>query len=262
MKIAVAQNAPVFGRVRENVDAALASLSAAGDFDVAVLPELFSTGYFFADRAELASLAEPVPGGPASQALIEFAARRGAFVCAGIAESHGGRLYNTAILAGPDGIAAKYRKAHLFDAECDLFEPGDLPFPVADCRGVAVGIMICFDWIFPEAARTLALLGARIILHPSNLVLPFCTRAMAARAVENRVFTVTVNRVGAERGRKFDGGSVVWSPGMVNLLSCPDAEGVWIVGINPAEAVSKRLTARNDLFEDRRPEMYRLSRTQ
>ncbi len=258
MRVAIVQNAPAFGQVRANVKTAIEMMDAAGPFDLAVLPELFSTGYLFRDAGETAALAEPLPGGQAFAMLAAYASKRGIRICAGIAEEASGRLFNSAVLLGPSGMLAKYRKIHLFDTEKACFSPGDLPFTAADCGGFKAGIMICFDWIFPEAARTLALLGCSVILHPANLVFPYCPPAMATRAIENRVFTVTANRVGEERGRKFSGGSVIWSPRMENILTCPDAEGAFVAEIEPAEAESKNITGRNNLFEDRRPEMYGL----
>jgi len=77
--------------------------------------------------------------------------------------------------------------------------------------------MICFDWIFPEAMRTLALMGAQIVLHPANLVLPYCQDAMVTRCIENRVFEITANRIGVERGLKFTGASQITAPGGIVL---------------------------------------------
>jgi len=127
-----------------------------------------------------------------------------------------------------------------------------------------VGVMICFDWIMPEVARTLALKGADIIAHPSNLVLPYCPAAMITRSVENRVFTVTCNRVGVEervRGARleFIGTSQVVSPrGEVLARAGRRGESVSVVEIDPVEARDKRVTPANDLFRDRRPRLYDL----
>jgi len=72
-------------------------------------------------------------------------------------------------------------------------------------------MMICFDWFFPESARTLALKGAQLILHPSNLVMPYCQDAMITRSIENRVFSITSNRIGREGGYNFTGKSQIVS---------------------------------------------------
>ena len=134
-----------------------------------------------------------------------------------------------------------------------------MPFPAC---GTTIGLLICFDWIFPEAARTLALAGATLLCHPSNLVLPHCPDAMITRCLENRVFAVTANRVGEERRGvtplRFIGLSQVVSPRGERLARCGAVdEGAATAVIDPG-AFDKRLTPRNDLWEDRRPDIYRL----
>mgnify|MGYP001480852078 CR=1 FL=1 len=112
-------------------------------------------------------------------------------IVAGLAECDGNALYNSAVVLGSGGVIGKYRKVHLFNTEKKFFQPGNLPLPVFDIGGAKVGIMICFDWRFPETARTLALKGAQIVAHPSNLVLPHCPQSMIVRCLENRIFAVT-----------------------------------------------------------------------
>ncbi len=196
LRAAVVQTDPVFGEVARNVEEALALVPAA--CDLAVLPELFATGYQFVDRAEAFALAETIPDGPTCRRLREFAAATGTTLVAGLAERAGDRVFNSAVLMRPDGTHELYRKVHLFWDEKLVFDPGNLGFPVFTACGTTIGVMICFDWIFPEAARTLALRGAQLICHPSNLVLPHCPNSMPVRALENRVFTLTANRVGRE----------------------------------------------------------------
>ena len=115
--------------------------------------------------------------------------------------------------------------------------------------------------IFPEAARTLALMGAQVIAHPSNLVLPWCPEAMITRSLENRVFTATANRIGREMRTdsplEFIGLSQVVSPGGSILSRLGNNEtGAATASINIVET-DKKITAANDLFADRRPEFYR-----
>jgi predicted amidohydrolase len=257
------QIAPLFGRPEENVTRATGMLAGSGA-DLVVLPELVTTGYQFASRDEALELAEPLPDGPSTRAFTEFARDEGTLVCFGLPERVGDRVYNTAVLVGPEGPILTYRKTHLFWDEWDVFERGDLGFPVADLpdRDAKVGIMVCFDWVFPEAARLLALAGAELILHPSNLVLPYCQRAMVARSLENGVYCLTTNRVGSEQraGKDelvFTGGSQVLDTKGVALASLDaEEEGLALAEVDPATAREKRLTPRNDLFGDRRPEYY------
>ena len=157
-----------------------------------------------------------------------------------------------------------YRKAHLFYEETIVFSPGDTGFQVWDIGVAKVGLLICFDWIYPEAARTLTLLGAEILCHPSNLVLPHCPDAMVTRCLENRVFSITANRIGFDqRGDKerltFIGNSEIVSPrGRILYRASGDREDLAIIDIDPAEARNKALNHYNDLVRDRRPDLYRL----
>jgi predicted amidohydrolase len=182
---------------------------------------------------------------------------------AGLAErAPDGRIFNSAVAVDRDGFKGLYRKIHLFNREKEWFAPGDSGFVVLPLAGARVGLMICFDWIFPESARTLALLGAQVIAHPANLVLPFCQAAMVTRAVENRVFTITANRIGTEeRGGAtltFTGGSRVVAPDGTVLADAPaDSAHAAVAEIDPVRADDKRATPKNDLFEDRRVEFYR-----
>lgn len=258
LRLAAVQTSPEFGEVEQNIEAALAL--APRDADLVVLPELFSTGYQFRDRDELASLAEPVDG-PTVARLKDHAAATGTTLCAGWAEREGEALYNSSILVRPDGTHELYRKVHLFWDEKLIFTPGDLGFPVFEACGTTVGMMICFDWIFPEAARTLALRGAKILLHPSNLILTHCPDAMITRCLENRVFAVTANRVGVEARKDdqtltFSGTSQVCGPqGKALVRMGSTGEGVASADVDIVDA-DRQLTPRNELWEDRRPEFY------
>ena len=184
-------------------------------------------------------------------------------VVAGVAERDHDKVYNSAITILPDGSVTTYRKLHLFYKEKCWFEPGNIPIQIVEYREARIGMMICFDWIFPEMARSLALTGANLICHPSNLVLPHCQNAMITRCLENRVFAITCNRIGQEvRGQEsfmFTGFSRIISPdGAVLCEGGRVKEEVGIVDINVRAAENKRITIFNDLFEDRRTEHYNL----
>ena len=124
-------------------------------------------------------------------------------------------------------------------------------------------MMICFDWIYPESARTLALKGAQLIAHPSNLVMPYCPDAMVTRCLENRVFAATANRVGREdRGGitfTYIGKSEIVSPRGEILKRLSDNEAsIAVVEVHLAQALNKRLNEFNDLLKGRREEAYSL----
>ncbi|HRC45211.1 MAG TPA: nitrilase-related carbon-nitrogen hydrolase, partial [Nitrospira sp.] len=251
----------VFGAVARNLDHVSARLGQV-DADLIVLPELFATGYQFVSQEEVFQLAEPVPDGATTKRLADMAARRGMTIVAGLPELDGRRCFNSAVVVGPNGFIGCYRKTHLFFEETLWFTPGDSGFQVWDIGMAKVGVMICFDWYYPESARTLALQGAEIIAHPSNLVLPHCPDSMVTRCLENRVFSVTANRIGSEaRGGKerltFIGMSEVVGPRGRILHRAPrETEDLTIVEIDPAEARIKALNDYNDLLRDRRPALY------
>lgn len=227
-----------------------------------VLPELFDVGYNFETKEEVEEIAQQIPDGETTQFLVEQAREHEAFIVAGTAEKdERGKLYNSAVIVGPIGwgYIGKYRKIHLFYREKLFFEPGNLGFHVFNIGIAKVGIMICFDWIFPESMRTLALKGADVVAHPANLVLPYAPRAMPIRSLENRVFSITANRIGEERGLRFIGMSQINSPKAEILLrASEDKEEVGVVEINIEEARNKKLNEFNDIFKDRRPEYYAL----
>jgi predicted amidohydrolase len=262
LRVGVIQFAPVFGDKAGNTERALAQ-AASVEAELLVLPELFNSGYQFLDRDEVRELAEPLPDGPTTQRLIAFARQRGCHLAAGLAELDGERLYNSACLVGPGGVVGAYRKAHLFERETLLFEPGDTGFPVFDLGFVRVGLLVCFDWRFPEAARSLALKGADLILHPANLVRPWCQEVMRTRSQENGLYTATANRVGREqRGGleelTFTGRSQVTdTDGELLFRLGTDEETVRAAAIQPARARDKQ-RGLNHLFKHRRPDLYEL----
>jgi predicted amidohydrolase len=259
MRVGYIQFTPVFGLKEANIER-VGDLLSGAKADLVVLPELFSTGYVFESRDELEALAED-ESGPTFSALKDLSTKAGMAIVAGIAEHSGRECYNSCFLFAGGEVRGRYRKAHLFDREKELFSPGDGPFVVYDLNGVGVGLMVCFDWIFPEVSRLLALRGAQIICHPSNLVLPYCPRAMITRCIENRVFAITANRTGVESRAgielRFIGISQVIGPrGEVLVRAGSEEEGLRVIDIEPSLATDKMVTPRNHVLADRRAELY------
>ncbi len=176
---------PQFGKIEQNLDHILSALQAV-NADLIVLPELALTGYSFANRCEAEALAEDPHHSSAVDALIDVCRTRDMYLVTGFDERAGDRCYNSALLLGPEGLLQTYRKLHLFGTERDCFDAGDTSLAVHEVRGMQVGMMICFDWAFPEVARVLALRGADVLCHPANLVLTYCQQTMLARCIENR----------------------------------------------------------------------------
>ncbi|MEM1057350.1 MAG: nitrilase-related carbon-nitrogen hydrolase [Bacteroidota bacterium] len=265
MTVSVVQTDLKKGAVDANLNH-VESLVDGLDADLVVLPELFATGYFFDSTEQAHALAEEAPDGPTVRRMEQWAKASGAVIVGGLAERAGEAVYNSAAVVTPRGWLGTYRKTHLFYEETQHFTPGDTGFQVwsvQDRRGQSyrLGAMVCFDWFFPESARALALNGADVIAHPSNLVLPHCPRAMPVRALENHLFTATANRIGTEsNGREdltFIGQSVICSPRAETLASAPEAEEAVVTAeILPREARQRAVNEYNDLLADRRPEHY------
>jgi len=261
LKIGFLQLRPKFGAVKENVRAAKSLLKNIEDA-IVVLPELFNTGYVFRSKDELARLAESVTNGHTVNEMKELAKKKRLTIIFGMAEKKAKKYYNSSVLVTPKGKTFSYQKTHLFDREKLFFSSGDKNFAVHDVDGVKIGMMVCFDWFFPEVARVLALRGAQVICHPSNLVLPYGQEAMRTRSLENRVFSVTANRIGTEKrgtfSLTFTGNSQIVDPKGAVLASAGErSESLKIVEIAVEEADDKMVTPNNDVFKDRQVALYK-----
>lgn len=261
-RLALLQTDPAQADVAANI-AAMREAAAPLDADLFLFPELATSGYAFAERSALEGCAA-YEDGRGLEDLQTLAEEKDAALVCGLPLREGKAIYNASVLLRPGEAPVFYRKLHLFNREKDVFTPGDRLPEVWSWRGVKLGMMVCFDWIYPETARLLTLAGAELILHPSNLVLSLCQKAMSTRSIENGVFTATCNRVGAERypdGEElaFTGQSQVTDPSGQILLSLPaQGEQAAILEIDVSLARSKELTARNHLLRDYRADIYGL----
>jgi len=233
--LAVVQMTPRLGEPQANLDmmeAALAQVPSAAN-RLVVFPEMACPGYFFGRDARLESLAEPLPeagddaqpAGPCLERLLALARRYDAYLVVGLAErgQDADNIFNTAVLVGPTGLVAKYRKLHLWSEEKLLYAPGDLGLVVADLPFARVGLMICYDFWFPEQARILRLLGADVLAVPAALVwndTPAHVRRIyhmvnyvgIATAHLNQVFIALASQVGRWDGHWLFGSSFLAGP--------------------------------------------------
>ncbi len=270
LKIACIQMEPHVGDLEGNLATSVRLIETAAQQGarLIVLPELTSSGYVFENREEAVSLAEEIPNGPAVAEWIAVARRLDVHIVAGVAESDGPFLYNTAVLVGPEGFVGKYRKLHLWDIEQMYFTPGNLGVPVFETPYGRIGLIICYDGWFPESYRLCALQGADLVCVPTNWVpmpeQPTGREAMAtiltmAAAQTNSIFIACADRVGIERGQEFIGQSVVvgcngWP--IVGPASHVD-EAIIYADIDLSEARTKRnLNEFNQLLSDRRDDVY------
>jgi len=259
MKIGYVQTSPIFGELTQNFEQ-VKNLLSNSKADLIVLPELFATGYTFISKEEAESIAENTEGKTAAF-LMSIAEKTGAVVVGGFIEKDRNQIFNSSMIVSDSEVFGTYRKLHLYYKEKLWFSPGNKPLEIYEVKDTKVGIMICFDWFFPETIRSLTLLGAEIIVHPANLVLPYCQRAMITRCLVNRVFAVTSNRIGNEaRGEDnftFTGGSQITSYNGDVLSSAPlDKVHIDFVEIDVNQARDKNLNKYNNVIEDRRTKFY------
>jgi predicted amidohydrolase len=187
--------------------------------DIVVLPELIAPGYGWRWDV-LDEHAESVDG-PTVSAWAEVARDAGGWLAGGFAERAGDRLYNTAVLVGPDGVVLHYRKLHLFAGEKEVFTPGDRGLPVVDTPHGRIGLCVCYDLRFVETLRALALRGAALVCVPTAWVAGFdsagwdgegfCPQARTALVQANldQVFVACASQAGAQGEHEFLGSSIV-----------------------------------------------------
>ncbi|HKI21098.1 MAG TPA: carbon-nitrogen hydrolase family protein [Isosphaeraceae bacterium] len=268
-RVAAVQMEPKLGRLAANLERILERLAeaAAAGARLVVFPECALSGYGFSSREEGLAHAVPTDGDPVRQ-VVAACARHGCFCVFGMLERAGPRLFNACVLAGPEGVAGTYRKVHLPFLGIDMFvDPGDRPFAVHDAAGLKVGMHICYDGSFPETARVLTLMGADLLVLPTNW--PTHSECAAehmipTRAMENTVYVMAVNRVGEESGFRFIGASSIVDPnGRVLARAGVDSEEILLADIDPAIARRKhlvRVPGRHEIdrIADRRPRFYEI----
>ncbi|RME73412.1 MAG: acyltransferase [Planctomycetota bacterium] len=261
---------------KENLDKTLDFVAAAArdGAQIVCLQELFRGPYFpVAEEHEAFELAEPVPG-PTTEALSEAARRLGIVIVGSVFERRAPGLYhNTAVVLDADGsLAGLYRKMHIPDDpgyyEKFYFTPGDLGFRAFRTRFAAVGVCVCWDQWFPEAARLTALAGAEIIVYPTAIghaheqpesewhaEREAWRLSMRAHAVANGLYVVAVNRVGTEGDKTFWGSSFIADP-LGTLLAEGDEREEQIVSARCDLARIDSVRTQWPFFRDRRIDAY------
>lgn len=249
---------------------ALARRAAREGANLIVLPELANTGYTFQSRAEAYAHAQTLQDGASLQAWADFAQEQQVYLAAGFAERDGLKLYDSAVLFGPEGMLGHYRKAHLWNQEKLWFTPGDLGFPVFETPIGRIGLLICWDIWFPEVPRLMAAQGADILCSLNNWVwtppplFDAAGRCMASyltmtAAHVNNVYIAAANRIGSERGGRFLGCSLIagtngWP---IGETASADHETILYADVDLSAARSAPIwNSLNDLPRDRRTDLY------
>lgn len=268
VKVACLQMDVTIGSIEENINKSIRMINDAADNGAVliVLPEMANSGYNFDSREEAFSLAEKIDDSKSVKAWEKIAKERNVYIVSGITEIEGYRLYNSAVLIGPEGLIGKYRKLHLWEDEFLWFEPGNLGLPVFDTPIGRIGIVICYDMWFPETFRILAAQGADIVCIPTNWVsidsLPNNMKnfgpilAMAA-AHTNGIYVAAADRVGIERGMPFPGRSlIVRTAGIAIAGPADDTEQIIYGNCNFVKARAHGINKYNSSKNDRRLDVY------
>jgi len=267
-KVAGVQMDIEFAQVNRNLQKMERKLTetVASGAALTVFPECTTTGYCFESIDEARQVGESLDG-PSVARVREWCASKNTMVIFGFLETENEHLFNSLALIGPSGVIGSYRKMHLPFLGVDRFTtPGDRPPEVFQTPAARIGMNICYDSSFPESARILAIEGADLILLPTNW--PPTSGLTAdlipnARALENHVYFMSVNRVGVERGFEFIGKSKICDPRGANLAFENHAEeAIFYAEIDPAFARKKHLVSIPGAHEvhrinDRRPDLYR-----
>jgi predicted amidohydrolase len=267
IRVAACQIDPQLGEVDRNlehIERAVAEAAAAGA-QLVVLPEAAVTGYVFENLDEALTVAQRAVA-VAEQRLADAARGAGVALIVGTLEAEAREVFNTALIFTGDGRRFRYRKMHLPYLGVDRFAtPGPDPPEVYDLGGMRVGVLICYDLRFPEAARICALEGADLVALPTNwpVGVEFHPGIFApARAAENHVYLLACDRVGEERGTTFIGRSILLDCNGKELAVASDTEEAILFGdVDPdlaRQTHHRRIPGEHewDTISDRRPGLY------
>ena len=257
-------------------------LAAQSGAKLLVFPEQILSGYLFNCRtlyneqfAYHYANAETVPDGPSVRTISEKAAELGLYVVFGMTEQDGAEpdiLYNTAVLIGPEGYIGKYRKVHLPMDELHMYTPGER-FPVFRTAIGRIGLMICYDKSFPEAARSMVLDGAQLLVcptawgirHPENMDLERDEARLLndlydkVRATENMVYLISSNQVFQTKEAWYCGHSAIYAPSGEQLACTGFREGICYGEIDLTQGIIQaRYLAHNGNrpVRERQPQTY------
>lgn len=267
VKVSGIQMDPKIGKKEQNIQNIIDYINkgALEKANLIVFPECALTGYCFNSLEEAMPVMESIPG-PTTDHLSSVCKDLRVFVVLGMLERDGDKFFNVAVLIGPQGFIGKHRKLHLPYLGIDRFvNHGNLPISVHQTEIGNIGLGVCYDCNFPEHSRSLAILGADLIILPTNW--PEGTESvpkfiLPTRAIENQVFYVAVNRAGEENGFKFIGQSKILHCYGITLAACkPFETDTMYAEIEPELSRMKKFEFRPGQFEidvlnDRRPEFY------
>ena len=256
-EVAQIQMNPRLGECDSNLNKIKFYLDQSKKADLVVLPELANSGYKFEDRDHAMDTASGSSCLIFTDFLRDYAVENKTNIVSGYLEKQGDELFNSSVYVSKEGDIGKYRKIHLFMDEKKIFSAGNLGLPIFNVGEYKLGMLICFDYLFPEVWRIMALKGADIIAHPSNLITRNAYKTVPAQAIMNGYYTITSNRIGTEEDITFCGNSFICDP-RGNVISEMDSnsEGVASISIDPLQSRNKMITTGNHILDDRCPDNY------
>lgn len=255
--IAQIQFSPQLGNCKYNLETIKSYFDQIVNVDLIVLPELIISGYKFDDRNHAMKVAQQKECIEYVDFLRDIANQKNVHIVSGYLEKQGNDLYNSSILVSPDGTTGNYRKLHLFMDEKKIFKPGDIGLPVFNISEYKMGMLICFDYLFPEIWRIMALKEVDFVVHPSNLITENAYIVVPAQSLMNGYYIITSNRTGTEGDITFCGKSFVTNPrGVLISEMGKTEEGINITTIDPLTSRDKMITSGNHILDDRMPEYY------
>ncbi|MCX7709929.1 MAG: acyltransferase [Clostridia bacterium] len=227
--------------------------------EIIVLPELFSTGYFFETVNQYKKIAEEIPNGYTTKRLCDIARKANSHLVGAIVETESAQLYITAIVVGPSGYIGKQRKRHLTNRESNFFTFGESS-EIFNINGCKVGVIVCLEGWFPESARELMLKGAQIICHTALTCQERTLDIMRVRAIENNVYLIAANSITTENcggdSITFRGDSRVIDYNGNILINAGREEKLIAVEVDESKTVSKDLEDCKDLISEVKKHKY------
>lgn len=258
--------------LKDNVErtSSLAEQAALGGANIILLPELFEGEYFCKTQNDkYFSWAHPLENHPTIAHFQKFCKKLGVCMPVSFFERDGQHYYNSMAMVDSDGtVMGVYRKSHIPDGpgyqEKYYFRPGNTGFRVWQTKFGCIGVGICWDQWYPEAARAMVLAGADLLFYPTAIgsepqapelnTKDAWQRAMQGHAVSNIVPVIAANRIGDENGQHFYGHSFIADELGAKVAECASKEGIIVHQFDVAKI--KTFRASFGFFRDRRPDLY------